>query len=104
MKRGLKESVHAVLDTRIRVTTYAPMKRGLKAPNPTSILVIASCYNLCPDEKGTESNPIRIYPKRHAKVTTYAPMKRGLKENIRVRNNEPTTVTTYAPMKRGLKV
>ena len=80
MKRGLKgQQCSQVCDETI-VATYAPMKRGLKDPDPDS-----------PDPATTE-------------VATYAPMKRGLKANVKAIVNKAMEVATYAPMKRGLKV
>ena len=55
MKRGLKDAKATASSTTIVVTTYSPMKRGLKdclSFNPHAIL---KGYNLFPDEKGTES-------------------------------------------------
>ncbi len=36
------------------VTILAPMKRGLKATIRGRSRIETSCYNPCPDEKGTE--------------------------------------------------
>ena len=63
------------------VTTYSPMKRGLKVIND-------------------------IYRQAwHRQVTTYSPMKRGLKVEVCDESAvRQVMVTTYSPMKRGLKV
>ena len=59
MKRGLKEIITPNSLTLRRVTILAPMKRGLKDhvysadSNPA-----CTCYNPCPDEKGTESQEL----------------------------------------------
>ena len=45
-----------------RVTTYSPMKRGLKAPCLRLPLDAKPSYNLFPDEKGTESWRELQYP------------------------------------------
>ena len=57
MKRGLKDIRKRVYrQTPYRVTTYSPMKRGLKVtPIQPSANFFRRSYNLFPDEKGTES-------------------------------------------------
>ena len=69
MKRGLKERVLRGPADSVQVTTYSPMKRGLKASRNTYHERIDRRYNLFPDEKGTES--------------------------IRIANNLPTVSTGY---------
>ena len=48
-------SVSSICDC---VATYAPMKRGLKAISISCSDITWWCSNLCPDEKGTESEQI----------------------------------------------
>ena len=63
------------------VTTYSPMKRGLKVGIRCVSAYYRLCYNLFPDEKGTESCLSVSNHHRHC-VTTYSPMKRGLKVHM----------------------
>ncbi len=64
----------------------------------------SACFNLCPDEKGTESltlSHLRLPP---IVVSTFAPTKRGLKvSNMLDLQPSSRIVSTLAPMKRGLK-
>ena len=55
MKRGLKVHVYTDSESGDMVATYAPMKRGLKGTGRCTLAVGYSGSNLCPDEKGTES-------------------------------------------------
>ena len=105
MKRGLKEAEND-LEYAIRelVTTYSPMKRGLKAVKKHGIGRGRHGYNLFPDEKGTERSSRIGSREARTLVTTYSPMKRGLKGDGRgVIHGFTNKVTTYSPMKRGLK-
>ena len=103
MKRGLKVRTRIVIVEVELVTTYSPMKRGLKARPRNRRACRGCCYNLFPDEKGTESSQrIRPVDARQA-VTTYSPMKRGLKDAVLIDSLRVLGVTTYSPMKRGLK-
>ena len=54
MKRGLKDTKAALDEAADKVTTIAPMKRGLKDFKNIGEGSPAWCYNHCPDEKGTE--------------------------------------------------
>ena len=55
MKRGLKGELRRCDGRRAGVATYAPMKRGLKAQSTDTNKQLCLSSNLCPDEKGTES-------------------------------------------------
>ena len=80
------------------------MKRGLKVCKRRAQPLTPRCYNLYPDEKGTESTTNRFSANKLCWVTTYTPMKRGLKASIRASIcSKRLLVTTYTPMKRGLK-
>ena len=81
MKRGLKATDDRCARGGGAVATFAPMKRGLKVEIPinTQPLLIL-CSNLCPDEKGTESQVLESNRLLMLSVATFAPMKRGLKE------------------------
>ena len=68
------------------------------------VLKVIDSFNLCPDEKGTESltlSHLRLPP---IVVSTFAPTKRGLKvSNMLDLQPSSRIVSTLAPMKRGLK-
>ena len=104
MKRGLKvlqERAHMEWE---RVTTIAPMKRGLKEFMGDGNPIDPFGYNHCPDEKGTESSTPPPMTLALPRVTTIAPMKRGLKAGEMADMLAIVwSVTTIAPMKRGLK-
>ena len=52
----------------MKVTTYSPMKRGLKVRYYEVFRLLPRSYNLFPDEKGTESQIKAIY---HAICRSY---------------------------------
>ena len=106
MKRGLKALREGnILDTLTLVTTYTPMKRGLKGTQEVQEVNQRSSYNLYPDEKGTERTRKLFIPLATRLGYNLYPDEKGTESRkCRKYNRKITCVTTYTPMKRGLKV
>ena len=79
MKRGLKESIGGRIECLSRSYNLFPDEKGTESQVGVVSGVGRGCYNLFPDEKGTESAQCPVLDRCLRCVTTYSPMKRGLK-------------------------